>query len=184
MLTYEQLSHKFILAARNAGLDPYLIEHNIETRSLDREFRCLCVPQGIKPPYDIRAEIDFGWDCAMTTETIYEEYGPDLDDEEELELCFIELTIKYHFKIPDFDSITEADRELQKLFERVMKHENLPRVHCEIIWEGGDRKVLECWAEHFWEISYVEDTGDFAGICAEIYRVLKEMRNFPFFLLR
>jgi hypothetical protein len=179
MLTYEQITDSFIAAARIAGLDPYLIEHNIETRSLDREFRCLCVPKGIKPPHEIRAEINFGWDCAMTTETIFDDHAPDMDDEEEAESCFIELIIKYNFKLPGFDSINDADKELRKLFGQVMKHDNIPHIHCEIIVDGEDKGLLECWAEHFWEVSYLEEPSDFPAICAEIYRVLKEMRKIP-----
>jgi len=183
MLKYEDIVARLNDAIINANLDPYYVQEKIELRSCNREYITICKTKEAKDG-KIRAEINFGWDNLLTSESVYggncslyhDETESCLHDELEPE-PFIELEINYYFDIGDIKIIDHIEKILSNVFDDVIEHNNRPSLKWSMVSDLDNNKgISEIYASYFWEIDLNKDEEiDFDGICVEIYQILKAL---------
>ncbi len=190
MLTYEQITTSLIQSLQNVGLKPYLINNKVEIATLEKEFRCNCVPNYTNPPYSTRAQLSFSWDSKMTAESIYG--GNCSLYHDETEECnryeveavpFIELQIDYHINVEEgFRLNTDViNNELLTIFKRNLGHKNIPGIKWELIINAQGKNVItSISAHHYWQIDFSDEPIEFEDILIEVKDNLESIQKLPF----
>lgn len=173
MITYETLSHILVKTAKEAGLKIFNIKNMVNTITCDREFSFLMVPGESEESQPLRAEISFHWDSVMTAQTVYGVSCVDNDLEQS-----VELQIKYSFEANG--NIDDVNTQLNNIFAKVMKHDNIPAIRWQLIVSNeGEKKITSIWAVHYWDLN-LENNIDLSSSFREVYNVLRLMENLSF----
>lgn len=194
MLTYEKVVNSLLDQIRSSDLIAYNIKNQIETHTLEKEFRCNCVLVESSPPHISRVELSFAWDSHLTAASVYGSdcslYHDDtidcIHDSDELDAS-IELEIEYNIEVEKgFENESQTIyKELTKVFNRNMNHGNIPSITWKVtINNAGKTFISSITAEHYWEIDINEtelDTEqDFEGILDEIAANIHSIEQLPF----
>ena len=190
MLTYEQIRDSLLESASAIGLHAYIISNKIEIQTLEKEFSCLMVPAENDPPYPVRAEVSFGWDAILSSESIYggncslyhNETTECIHDELDPE-PFIELAIEYQFEIkPESEAVlNEINQTLFQLFSRIMNHRNLPTIRWEVAINNENEIIItRVSANHYWHVEFLDEPIVFDEIFEEVLEVLKNLESLQF----
>lgn len=183
MLTYEQITHKFITAARIAGLEVYNIEHKIEILTCKREFQCCCtLPNGLP---GINATVGFHWPAINIIES------RNLSDKWLIDGAprSFDLNIKYcYFEcLTGTDNLEKVDKlnkdlnELQQYLQNLGTVSGLgPVSQCESFFGGNQKLIRSMWSHSNKSINLGKPV-DFEYICREIHLWLEEVGKLSFF---
>lgn len=190
MLTYEQITSQIINSMKEAGLNPYIIKHNLELVTLMKEFECLCVVKDKRSPYITRAEISFSWDSTMTTESIYggncalfhDETEECFHDEENRE-AVLELEIKYNIEAKEGfkEESNLINTELITVINTIMEHQNKPQITWEItLNNNGVHFVRSINLHHYWNIDINDEDLELDWVFEEVREMLINIDKLPF----
>jgi len=193
MITYERLCDLLVESAQAHGLWVTDSRHFIALPTTERTFEMVVVPVGWQPPHDIRARLDFTWDAAYTSITLY-----DQDDlcslyHDEHEDCphqkyaphiAIELEIRYEFTPPEAGEAPEIAGALRRILGEQIPSPNLPEIKFEISYVPDSGLVIhDAFAFQVWTLEGEDlmEEPDLSDIFEEIQRLLWALYNSGYF---
>jgi len=197
-MRYQDIAGQLILAADGVGLDTYGAEDQLELHHLDRSFSVLCVPHDWKPPFEIRAQLQFHWSCEQAAYSIYGTEGLCALYHGSDEECthhevgaqpMIELEIEYHLPDHGVTALSSAadmkyfGQRIQEAHRECVEHENLVAVRFESVFYQDQLRVSSAVASHHWLIEGedLEDEGNLisilASICHEVHDFLLRLAD-------
>lgn len=186
MITYENFCSALVETAGTANLDVYCEKQYIETITCNKEYSFICVPKGDTPPHNVRAEIGFNWDSALTVDSIYGVPFPSPEDEQDPALTSravgmendaddycVELNVKYIYDLKTPERIPELVKKIGEIIRSCVNHKNVPDVKLEVsVQEDGKIKILRSCAEQVWNIDVSGDEVNFTEIFEEMFGIL------------
>lgn len=182
MHTYEELVRQLRTTAAQHGLRILEEQSWIDSVSLERSYRAMCVLVGDTPPFRVRAELSFPWPAIYTVESthgptccMYHSPEDRCPHQEVSPEALVALDIRYLLDVVDSSSASELGEQVRQVLERTLEYDSAPEIHFSIA-EGVDVPVAvtELSANTIWDIEVVEQI-DLVPPVREVSQVLQAL---------